>query len=375
VAARRRNADRRTWPANMYQNSKGYYWFRNPADGKTVGLGYDLQLAIRQSRTANAELLRRKGDVSLIQRLDGNVMTLQEWCDEYERRLALRKDIKPNTLDAAKHELNPLRNADFAIHSIDEITTVNISDLIEEVAKRGATMATKVLRRANYVFRAAEAKGLIKLGTNPAAPVEKPIIVVARTRLTIDEFKAILAKVRKDNVHWMENAMLLALITGQRREDIARMQFTQARDGFLWIEQSKGRTGHQAKLRIPLSLRLQAIGMTVEDVVKQCRDSVVSKHMIHHRRGRGNAKAGSPVKMGTISNTFADYRATAEIKVEPGQTPPTFHEIRSLSARLYADQYGPFVAQTLLGHKSEKMTNLYRDSRGREWTEVKVSAG
>jgi integrase len=302
-------------------------------------------------------------------------MTLAEWCDEYERRLSQRSDIKPSTLDSAKHELNPLRNAEFAIQAIDKVTTLNISDLIEEVTKRGATMATKVLRRANYVFRAAEAKGLIKVGTNPAAPVEKPVIVVARTRLTLDEFKAILAKVRKDRLHWMENAMLLALITGQRREDIARMQFTQVRDGFLWIEQSKGRTGHQTKLRIPLSLRMQAIGMTVEDVVKQCRDSVVSKHMIHHRKGRGNAQAGSHVKLGTISRTFADYRAIAEITVEPGQTPPTFHEIRSLAARLYADQYGPSVAQTLLGHKSEKMTNLYRDSRGREWTEVKISSG
>lgn len=375
MAARRRNADRRDWPDNLYKNSKDYYWFRNPADGKTVGLGYDLKLAIRQSRTANAELLRRKGDVSLIQRLDGNVMTFSEWCDEYERRLAMRKDIKPNTLDSAKHELNPLRNADFAVHAVDQITARNISDLIEEVTKRGSTMAAKVLRRAVYVFRAAEAKGLIKVGSNPAAPVDKPKIVVARSRLTLDEFKKILAKVREDNMHWMENAMLLAITTGQRREDIAKMQFTQVKDGFLWIEQSKGRDGHQMKLRIPLTLRLSAIGMTVDDVVKQCRDAVVSKHMIHHRKGQGNAKAGSHVKLSSLSRTFATYRDAAKITAAEDRTPPTFHEIRSLSARLYADEYGEKVAQAILGHKTSKMTELYRDSRGREWNEVKVSAG
>ncbi|KXU82434.1 integrase [Paraburkholderia monticola] len=375
MAARRRNADRRNWPPNLYQNSKGYYWFRNPSDGKTVGLGYDLRIAIQQARTANAELLRRKGAVSLIQRLDGNVMTLAAWCDEYEAKLAGRKDAKAGTLDAAKHELNALRNADFAVQSIDKVTTRNMSDLIEDATKRGPTMAARVLRRAIYVFRAAEAKGLIKVGSNPATPVEKPKVIVTRTRLTVDDFNAVLAKVREDGQHWMENAMLLALITGQRREDVARMQFSQVKDGFLWVEQSKGRKGHQTKVRIPMTLRLSAIGMTVEDVVKQCRDAVVSKHMIHHRKGRGNAKAGSHVKLGTISNTFATYRDEAKLSIETDRTPPTYHEIRSLAARLYADEYGEQVAQTILGHKSSKMTELYRDSRGREWTEVKIGQG
>jgi len=57
-----------------------------------------------------------------------------------------------------------------------------------------------------------------------------------------------------------------------------------------------------------------------------------------------------------------------------GPHAPTFHEIRSLAARLYADQYGAEFAQALLGHKSAEMTALYRDSRGKEWMEVRVSA-
>jgi enterobacteria phage integrase len=54
------------------------------------------------------------------------------------------------------------------------------------------------------------------------------------------------------------------------------------------------------------------------------------------------------------------------------KTPATFHEIRSLSARLYADAYGENFTRALLGHKSARMTALYRDSRGQEWTEVKL---
>ena len=58
--------------------------------------------------------------------------------------------------------------------------------------------------------------------------------------------------------------------------------------------------------------------------------------------------------------------------MEDGKTAPTFHEIRSLSARLYGDEFGAEFAQALLGHKSAQMTELYRDARGREWAEVKI---
>ena len=48
--------------------------------------------------------------------------------------------------------------------------------------------------------------------------------------------------------------------------------------------------------------------------------------------------------------------------------PPTFHEIRSLAARLWKAQ-GVDV-RVLLGHKTEAMSMLYRDARGAEWVTV-----
>ncbi|WP_440867394.1 tyrosine-type recombinase/integrase [Symbiopectobacterium purcellii] len=49
---------------------------------------------------------------------------------------------------------------------------------------------------------------------------------------------------------------------------------------------------------------------------------------------------------------------------------PSFHEIRSLAARLYTDEKGKDYAQKLLGHKSSEMTDKYRNVRGAEWTEI-----
>ncbi|WP_233855306.1 hypothetical protein [Paraburkholderia sp. HD33-4] len=65
-------------------------------------------------------------------------------------------------------------------------------------------------------------------------------------------------------------------------------------------------------------------------------------------------------------------RDAPKIGVESGRTPMTFHALRSLAAHLYIAQYGAGLEQALPGHKSAVMTALYRDSRGRDWTAVKI---
>ncbi|ENL6658766.1 tyrosine-type recombinase/integrase [Klebsiella pneumoniae] len=50
--------------------------------------------------------------------------------------------------------------------------------------------------------------------------------------------------------------------------------------------------------------------------------------------------------------------------------PPTFHEIRSLSGRIYKAAYGKEFAQKLFGHKSEKMTEMYLNKRQKEYVMI-----
>lgn len=50
---------------------------------------------------------------------------------------------------------------------------------------------------------------------------------------------------------------------------------------------------------------------------------------------------------------------------------PTFHEIRSLGAKLYEEQGVPKqIIQSLLGHSHVSMTNLYLDRYDVKWEEV-----
>ena len=121
--------------------------------------------------------------------------------------------------------------------------------------------------------------------------------------------------------------------------------------------------------------------LSLEEVIRRCRDNVVSRFLVHHRKQGNKAKRGDPLHPDTITKGFMAARERTSLKWEPkvdkaGKelpvTSPTFHEIRSLAARLYTDQYGKDFAQALLGHKHAITTDLYRDVRGAEWIEIKA---
>ncbi len=181
--------------------------------------------------------------------------------------------------------------------------------------------------------------------------------------LTIEQWQVIYDTTDK---LWLKRAMELTLVTGQRREDIAAMRFSDAKDGYLHVIQGKTDT----KLRISTSLRLAAIDLSLDEVIRRCRDTTVSPYLVHHQRAAGKAKAGQPLMLDTLSAAFASARdaAAAAGHITLGDRPPTFHEMRSLAARLYhAEGRDP---QTLLGHRNPNMTALYKDARGAEWLEV-----
>ncbi|SAJ89140.1 tyrosine-type recombinase/integrase [Burkholderia multivorans] len=374
MAARPRSVRNRTLPPNLYQKNDGYFWFRNPITKETFGLGRNKEAAVSQAKTANAEIERRRCDTSLLARMDGGGNLLAEWCDVYEESLT---GLKPNTMKSIRSQLSAIRGDEIGKMILVHIAPRDVVSFIERCEeKRGAPMAAKIRSRLRDVLRSAMERGAIEVGKNPVEVTYKPKAVVKRSRLTLDTYRAILAEA-KSHKHrqWVANAIELALVTGQRLEDICRMTFENVHDGFLWVEQTKGRGPNRPKLCIPLTLSLPAAGLTLDDVVKRCRDRVVSKHLIHFSHAISKGKPGSAVAPGTLSQAFKVARIAAEIVTEKDRTPPTFHELRSLAARLYSEQYGKDFAQSLLGHKSAAMTAVYRDSRGQDWTEIKISNG
>ncbi len=365
MTPRPRKKGNRDLPPNLERNtSKGriYYRYRDPRTGKYHSLGRDKEAAVRDAIALNNAIY-----AAIRQRITDQIIQpptplLRDYADHY-LDLCRERGQAANTIRGKRSHLHRLTEALGHI-PIGEITVRQIADLLGTYHDQGKARTAQALRStAIDLFKDAIHEGL--LTTNPAAATRPPVVKVQRARLTLDQFRACLAAAEQHDP-WMGNALLLALLTGQRREDLVRLRFRDARDGYLHVVQAKTGT----RLKIDTRLRLDAIGLSIEDAITRCRDRVVSPWLLHHTIKRTRKSPGNPVHKDTLSRAFARLRQEAGIEPEDGKQPPTFHEIRSLAARLWAEQEGKEFAQALLGHKDARMTAVYRDSRGAEWQEV-----
>jgi integrase len=361
---RRRMPSRKGWPNNL-QCDDGYYCYRNPLTGKKKGLGRDKSHAFSEARAANKALAEMSKSSLAQWVIGGEAMTLAKWLPIYEQLWIERRSPADSTLESARRYFKRFAETDFAKLPMDKITTVQVSkylDTLEEESGSGA--AVNMRARLLDVFSYAITKGHIEPGRNPAEATIPANYEAKRDRLSLEQF----LKMHEKAEGWLANAMILALLTGQRVSDISEMKFSSVSGDFLHVEPIKLRGA--VRLKLETKIRLDAVGMSLGDAIKQCRDMIVSQYLIHQTRTSGTYKAGEKVSSEGISAAFSTLRDTVGIKAADGKTPPTFHEIRSLSERLYRKQYGKEFAQALLGHKSETMTAKYDDTRGSEWQVV-----
>jgi len=364
VPPKPRDFERKDLPANLYERA-GYYSWRDPRTGKEHGLGRDRREAIEQALEANL-YIRERISARLIDRVTGDTRTIGAFIPLYRDALKSRT-LADITRYERKRRLVHIEKAlgDVAIGPRQE----DAAEITRKVADwlRGFAAAGK--KRTAQSFRAtladlfAEAAAAGWIAVNPVEVIRLEAPTVKRARLTLDDFWKIY-KAAEQLYPWVPRSMELGLVTLQRREDIAVMGFRDQEDGRLRVEQ--GKTG--MRIRIPLTLRLNAVGWNLEEIAGRCRDRVVSRYLVHHSKSMGLAKAGEPVHPQTITGAFREARNLAGIKVEDGKTPSTYHELRSLGIRLYKLQgYDP---QALAGHKDAATTAVYTDNRGAEWVDV-----
>lgn len=363
---RRRSASRRGFPDNLYANPDGYYYFRNPMNGKKKGLGRDKAKAFSEARAAN-KMIAAMTPSDLVQWISGaEVTSLKDWIPTYKTMWKELKKPAESTFAAAERYLERFAETDFAWKPMNQITTVEIAKYLDDLAKdSGLGAATNMRSRLLDVFEYAITKGHIETGKNPVAPTLPPNYEPKRDRLTLEQFK----RIREKASPALANAMNLALLTGQRVSDICEMKFANVKDGFLHVEQIKSQG--EMKVKLDLNIRLAALDMTIGDAVKQCRDRFVSAYLVHHTRTSGTYRAGEGFTSEGISKAFTELRDELKIgATAEGRTPPTFHEIRSLAKRLYTKEYSKEFSQALLGHKTEAMSAKYEDLRGSDWHTV-----
>lgn len=351
------------------RTDKTYYQYKNPVTGKFHGLGTDKAKAEKTALIANQRLAAAEAEFFL-NKIDASPpatkrrgISLRSWVERYIKIQDLR--LKNGDIAVTTHK-EKLRMSAFLVsrlgnHPMKDLEVRDFALILDEWMDKNMVSTARISRGVWVdIYKEAQHAGEVPPGWNPPEATRKPIPKVTRARLTIEDWKAIFNCTPEG--HFIRNAMLLALVTGQRREDICLMKFTDVWDGHLHVEQ--GKTG--VRLALPLTLHCDAIGMTLKDVIEGCRDRILSPYLIHSRHQRKT----KPMSKDGLSDYFAEARERAGISTPEGKTPATFHEQRSLAERLYRAQ--GVDTKTLLGHKVQATTDRYNDSRGQEWVKLVV---
>ena len=255
-----------------------------------------------------------------------------------DRRIAITEAIQANIELFSGHKHKPLTAR---INSDNSVTLHSWLDRYEKIlASRGIKQKTLI----NYMSKIkAIRRGL------PDAPLEDITTkeIAAMLNGYIDEGKAASAKLIRST---LSDAFREAIAEGHittnpvaatraAKSEVRRSRLTA--DEYLKI--------YQAAESSPCWLRL---AMEL---------AVVTGQRVTRRE---------PLSSGTVSRYFMRARKASGLSFEGD--PPTFHELRSLSARLYEKQISDKFAQHLLGHKSDTMASQYRDDRGREWDKIEI---
>lgn len=343
-----RKIKNRDLPPNLYKRN-GYYSYRDPRTRKEYGLGRNKAYAISEAISANQLLLNHDKVKPLTERIDGQgSVYFHEFLDRYEEILKTR-GLREKTLIDYKSKLLAIRKG-ILDAPIENISTKIISDFIYSYIMNDKPSAAKQIRGTlNDIFKEALDTDIIKI--NPVSQTKTPKIKIQRARLSLNDFSIILKLINDDN-NWLTHAMKLALVTGQRVSDISKMKWKDIHNDKLWVIQQKTET----KVAIPLNIQIQSMRLneTLEKINHEA-DFVITKNK-------------KQITVARISTEFTKFRDKTKLTWEG--SPPSFHEIRSLSARLYTEKMGSDFAQKLLGHKSAEMTAKYQDDRSNSWIEI-----
>lgn len=289
------------------------------------------------------------------------IPTLQQFTTEHYQPALIERALSARTLQDYHNKLQHILHA-FGDQPINTITVRAVADFL---APYPATQANRYRSLLVNLFKYAAAQGLIE--KNPAAQTLNKKVVKKRHRLSWDDFQAIYQIAPS----WLKNAMDLALLTTQRREDIVNLKFSDIKDGYLFVIQNKTKKhGQAAYLKIKM-------GPSLCQVIERCRDDTVSPFLIHRIPGRRvplkkNQYHRTYVTPDYLSKSFQKCRDTttrfAHCKPEER---PTFHEIRSLAIKLY-EECG-HDAQKLAGHTHRAMTEHYKKGHDIEWTPTEAN--
>lgn len=238
---------------NLYE-SDGLYRYRHPYTKTWHSLGRDKAKAVKAAKELNAILLpNHEKLIRGVLNLDNK--TIKDIIELFKTEILPNKELKERSFNEMNYRLNRLEK-DIGDWELSKLTTQKAAFYLDT----NFTGDPYVQHRSvlNQLFRTAIVKGWIKdnpveatLPTLQGGKVKKQ-----RNRLTIKEYQAIYQQAEP----WLKIAMDLAITTLQRRSDLLKLQFTDIKDGRLYLVQDKTeKHGDAARLSIQIGHDLKAI--------------------------------------------------------------------------------------------------------------------
>lgn len=204
-----------------------------------------------------------------------------------------------------------------------------------------------------------------------------------RARLDLEDFKAIRASAKQDGADWFVNAMDLAYLLKCRRQDISTLRFddydlqTKTLSKLILKSENQKGEGCGDVLKWDLNddygpdvLQVYNRAYMTRKVILGPKSVENSPYIIHHRPMNVRKKVNkdkthhSQVTPAMLSRTFEKYRDMNQGILakasDMGNTFPTFHEIRSLAARM--DESKGMDLQVLsnsMAHSTTGSTKVY----------------
>lgn len=368
--ARPRRGKNKGLSPNLYVNSRGYYLYRNPVTGQRHGMGKDKAKAQAAARMLNARLMP---GADLVARVMGtDELTLQSATEAW---LAERVDNHPRLSDwtkRGKHSRAGRLMRDAGKMLLEHIDTRWCADYLDN--NYTGDPYTQYRSVLSQIFDFAITKGWMKL--NPVTPTRKSdeAYKKQRRRLTVEQFQ----QIHQLAEPWFQVAMELSLLCLFGRAEAAAAKYDAVYDGALHYIRQK--TKERSKTAYV------AISMTpaIEDLIQRSRGMMpLSPFIVHRNPKRKLSVMNGPVKPSNkehwtavepdmLSREFKRLREQVpSIKMLPTREQPTYHEIRSLGARLL-ELKGVKVdsIQVLMGHADEEMTQHYLDGHGIRWQQA-----
>ena len=294
------------------------------------------------------------GGVALPARPVAVQRTLNEWLVIYEGLLAQR-GYDPQTIKNRRSNLVHVRRM-WGDKPLREIKPRHISDALQPMLPERASTARRICDELRDIFLEAVANDWCDV--NPVLNIRKPQGKVKRKRLSLEIWSGMRDLAQTHRQGWVLPMLLLSLVTAQRRADLGKMKFDDVWDGHLHIEQQKkAGKDYGARVALPLTLRLNVVGVTLGEVIETCRAyAPVGPTLLRKSDGK-------PIELSSLSTRFNELiRSVEGAAAYRDREWPSLHEVRSLSERLYRQQ--GIQTQHLLGHKNQEMTDKYNDDRG-----------